>query len=369
MALAKDTQRGTWYFYGYYRDMMGTKHRYFKRGFKTKKEAKEAERILRLSNQDAAPSITLDDLVGIYHENFPSLGIKEVTLITDEGYYRNHIKEELGGIQLKDIKTPVVHRFIKGLAQKKQPNGKDYTASTINHAKNVLSKYMRYAVLLGYIEYNPCHGVPSFKNSEQIKDDSHKFWEVETFNYFINEVDDDYWKLVFSFLFWTGVREGELFALQWKDIDLAKQTAYICKTVTSKTSLSHYKITSPKNEHAYRTIDLQDILISALRSRYKEEINRDGFSSEWFVFGHVAPLSRSQLARFLDKYILQSGVPRITPHGFRHSHASFLISRHFEDQLIADRLGHTIAILHKTYAHIYKSNRTEMRDRLNDVIE
>lgn len=369
MALAKDTQRGTWSFYGSYKDLMGNKHRYFKRGFRTKKEAKEAERIYRLDHSNTTRSITLDDLVNLYRENFPSMSIKEVTLVTDEGYYRNHIKDELGGLQLNDIKTPIVHAFMNKLAQKKRPNGKEYTASTINHAKNVLSKYMRYAMLLGYIEYNPCHGVPSFKRAEEIKDDVNKFWELETFNYFINEVDDDYWKLVFSFLFWTGVREGELFALQWKDIDFAKQTAYICKTVTSKTSLGHYKITSPKNEHAYRTIDLQDILISALRSRYKNEIKKDGFSTDWFVFGHIAPLSRSQLARFLDKYILLSGVPRITPHGFRHSHASFLISRHFDDQLIADRLGHTIAILHKTYAHIYDSSRQDMRNRLNAVIK
>lgn len=369
MALAKDTQRGTWYFYGYYRDLTGKKHRYLRRGFKTKKEAKEAERVYRLTYSNTKQSITLDDLVQMYHENFPSLSIKEVTLITDEGYYNNHIKPELGNVQLKDIKTPVVHSFINKLAQKKTPNGKEYSASTINHAKNVLSKYMRYALLLGYIEYNPCHGVPTFKRAEEIKDDANKFWELEIFNYFIKEVDDDYWKLVFQFLFWTGVREGELFALQWKDINLAKQTAYICKTVTSKTNLNHYKITAPKNEHAYRTIDLQDIIVSSLRIRYKSESKKDGFSTDWFVFGHIAPLSRSQLARFLDKYILLAGVPRITPHGFRHSHASFLISRHFDDQMIADRLGHTIAILHKTYAHIYKSSRIEMRNRLNEVVE
>lgn len=60
MALAKDTQRGTWYFYGYYRDITGKKHRYLRRGFKTKKEAKEAERVYRLTYSNTKQSITLD---------------------------------------------------------------------------------------------------------------------------------------------------------------------------------------------------------------------------------------------------------------------------------------------------------------------
>jgi integrase len=367
MAQIKDKKTGSWSFYGTLTDVVGNKHRYHKRGYKTKKEAKAAENIYRITHSNMRESITLNELVGIYHEDFPSLAIKEVTLITDEGYYKNHIKEYLGDVQLKDINTPMVHDFINKLAQKKMPNGELYSVSTINHTKNVLSKYLKYAIVLGYLEYNPCHNVSSFKRAEEIKEEKIVFWELETFNYFISCVDDEYWRLVFMFLFWTGVREGELFALQWKDVDLGKGTAKIYKTVTSKTNLGHYKITSPKNDHSNRIIDLQDTLILALRKRFKDVKKKDGFTLEWFVFGLISPLSRSQLARFLDYYIELAGVPRITPHGFRHSHASLLISRRVDDEMIADRLGHTVYILHKTYAHIYKSMRQDMKSILNEI--
>ena len=62
------------------------------------------------------------------------------------------------------------------------------------------------------------------------------------------------------------------------------------------------------------------------------------------------------------------GVPQITPHRFRHSHASFLIrSDKIDDQLIADRLGHTVEEMHHTYAHIYEEARGDLKSILNEL--
>ena len=76
-------------------------------------------------------------------------------------------------------------------------------------------------------------------------------------------------------------------------------------------------------------------------------------------------ISRTGLARKLEMYINISGVKRITPHVFRHSHASFLIMNGIDDSLIAERLGHTVAELRKTYAHVYKSMRQNMKSILD----
>lgn len=87
---------------------------------------------------------------------------------------------------------------------------------------------------------------------------------------------------------------------------------------------------------------------------------------DYFVFGDIRPMSRTDLARKLEMYISISGVKRITPHGFRHSHASFLIMNGIDDSLIAERLGHTVAELRKTYAHVYKSMRQNMKSILDE---
>jgi len=52
---------------------------------------------------------------------------------------------------------------------------------------------------------------------------------------------------------------------------------------------------------------------------------------------------------------------RITPHGLRHTHASHLLSNPLiPEQLIAERLGHTVEVLRKTYSHIYEKHRKNM---------
>lgn len=368
MSVIKDKKRGTWYFHGYYRDVAGTRRVYCRRGFPTKKEAKEAEHAFLVSASVVRPSITLDELVLRYHNDFEVMGVKEATLISNESYYRNHIKEDLGSVQLSKFTAPLVTQFMASVAKRKQKDGRQYSVATINKTKEVLSKYLTYAVRLGFIEYNPCRAVGRFKRPADYDTKTPNFWEVKTFKYFLEFVDDPFWYDVFSFLFETGVREGEMFALQWSDVDLGSGVIHIRKSITYKTLGRSWAITSPKTKNSVRRIDLQDSLLALLRRRYAATSCLDGFSSDYFVFGGVTPLSRQALASNLDKYIKLAGVPRITPHGFRHSHASYLIrSGKIDDQLIADRLGHTVEEMRKTYAHIYEEARGDLRSVLNEI--
>lgn len=368
MAQQKDTKRGTWFFHGSCKDILGNTVRYCRRGFKTKKEAKEAEHLFRLQMASSRPTITLDELRHLYRSNSGSLAIKESTLVTDISTYKVHIEEDLGQLPLTTFTVPFLDNWRTLISKKKKKNGEPYSPRMINKVMETLSRYFAYAVRLGYMEYNPCHSLPAIKGSRGPNAKKRPvFWEQSTFNYFLSCVDDPYWYDVFLFLFGTGCREDELFALQWADIDLGSGKAHISKTITSKTTTGKWAITSPKTERSDRYIDLQDALLVRLRARFSAEKKKDGFSSSWFVFGHLAPLSRTQLARFLDKYIELSGVPRITPHGFRHSHATLLIRSGIDDQLIADRLGHTPAELRKTYAHIYADSRKEMIQKLNEI--
>lgn len=346
---------------------------YYKSGFKKKSDAIKAEQAFRDGySTNMGGGLTLDQIVIMYHESYRMQNVKESTLIGDESYYRHHIKPILGHYRLHDITPQAVERWKSYMIDKpKADNRKNgnthYSASSVNHAKNVLSKYLSYAVRLGYIPYNPCHNVPGYTNKEEIKNDRPvNFWEVDEFQKFIQCVDNDRYNDTFTFLFYTGLRESEMFALQWKDIDFIGQTVSITKSITSKTADHAWKLTTPKNKQSIRTIDLPNSVNDMLQKRFEHEKNKDGFNMDYFVFSDVRPMSRSDLARKLDMYIRESGVKRITPHGFRHSHASFLIMNGVDDSLIAERLGHTVAELRKTYAHIYKSMRQDMKSLLDE---
>ena len=370
MAVYKDTKRGTWYYTGHIKDASGNSHMYKKRGFKKKSEAQRAEQIFRLSRSESSGTMTLDDVVSIYQERIGSTGIKSTTMYGDMIYYNKHLKDTFGNKQVRSINPNTIEIWINAFREKKKPDGTLYSVSTINHAKNVLSKVMNYAKRIGQIQYNPVPSVPTIKDDKTIpkKTDAElNFWELDEYNYFMTFVNSEYWKEVFTFLFQTGVREGEMFALTWENVNLVKGTVYICQSISNKTNQDHYVVTTPKNRRSIRTIVLSDSLTDMLRECYKEQNKKDGFNQGYYVFGDIRPLSRSNLSRNLDKYIKLSGVKRITPHGFRHSHASLLINNKVDDAVIAERLGHTVSELRKTYAHIYTEKKDEMKAKLDAI--
>ncbi|WP_172885122.1 tyrosine-type recombinase/integrase, partial [Lentilactobacillus buchneri] len=60
---------------------------------------------------------------------------------------------------------------------------------------------------------------------------------------------------------------------------------------------------------------------------------------------------------------------RITFHGLRHTHASFLISKGVTDQYVARRLGHENTVVTRTtYAHLFKDKQTEEEDKTVELL-
>lgn len=372
MSVNKDKKTGKWYYSGKYKDITGKYHDYKKRGFDKKSDAKIAEEKFLSKIRGPLSRITLDSLVEMYADEYMAFNVKESTLVGDESYYYNHIKEVFGDkfvdeIASSDIEQFKVHMIHKPKLDRQGNAAGHYAAQTVNHALSVLSKYLTYAVKKGRLLYNPAISVKKYKDIEAIKKNSEEanFWEQSEYDEFLDHVDSTYWRDVFEFLYGTGVREGELFALTWDRIDLENDKVIIATNITSKTKSKGIKVTTVKNTHSDRSIDLQTYLHDMLKARYEVASKLDGFTSQYYVFGDINPLSRSTLARHLDRYIALAGVKRITPHGFRHSHASALIVAGVDDTLIAERLGHTVTELRKTYAHIYTKQRKDLKQTLD----
>lgn len=367
MAVKKDEKHGTWYYYGRYTDALGNRKQYKKRGFRTKKEAKEAEQAF-LVNPTNHTKMTLDEVVSLYVNRASVQAIKQSTIFTNMSMYKTHIKPVFGRLDVSAITANKIEAWLIDM-QNKKFRGKPLTVNTINQAKATLSKFLNYALRLGLINVNHCKLVPNIKPVQSDPTDNlhENFWELSEFEQFISSVDDDQWKDVFYFLFDTGVRRGEMLALKWKDIDFKNRTASIKATLTYRGIAKGATLTSPKTKRSMRIIDLPESLIKRLKMRYERESKKDGFTLDYFVFGDVTPTAQTSVYNYLNKYIKKSGVKKITVHGFRHSHASLLIEKGLPDALIAERLGHTVNELHKTYAHIYKRRRDEMKSKLDAI--
>ena len=172
-----------------------------------------------------------------------------------------------------------------------------------------------------------------------------KFWERTQFQTFIDAVDDDTYKALFSFMFFTGRRKGEIFAIQKSDIHGDSIT--FDKSVNRRTyKTGKWEITSTKEEKTCTVPVCKPI---------QDVINWYNPPKQGkFYFGGEKPLAPTTVDRAFKKYTAIAGLPPIRIHDLRHSFVSMLINNYNANFLvIADLISDTPEQIMRTYGHLY----------------
>lgn len=168
----------------------------------------------------------------------------------------------------------------------------------------------------------------------------------------------------FNYLFYMANRKGEATALKVKKIDFENHTVLIDESVTNKVTPEErgkgrtYAVTDRKTHSA-----LTESIPEALEPLLKEYIETLKLKPNDFMFFKTRPIPFENLRREMDKYITLAGVKRITPHQFRHTHATIIFSsgssKAEDAYIVAHRLGHSVKYTLDTYGSIYKEREEE----------
>jgi integrase len=159
----------------------------------------------------------------------------------------------------------------------------------------------------------------------------------------------------------TGIRRGELLGLRWSDIDTDAKTMHIERSIEQIGTT--VRIKEPKTKAGTRTISLPDIVIDVLRDHRRSQLElrmalgQGRLPDDAFIFVGIdgEPPKPFILSTQWIECARVIGMPHITWHSFRHSHASLLISAGMDVVQIARRLGHSSpAITLGTYSHMFK---------------
>ena len=163
---------------------------------------------------------------------------------------------------------------------------------------------------------------------------------------------------------YSGLRRGELFGLQWRDLDEHTNQLQV------RRSLFQGEITQPKTQHSERNVDLPEPIKARLQ-RYREQyppIGEDGF-----VF-------RTEKGRPLDpdnwyKRVFVPTVKRagltadVGIHSMRHGYASLLINQGESIKYVSRQLGHaSINITADLYGHIFRETSVSAMERLSQQV-
>lgn len=351
--------------------LTGKERRTTRRGFKTMKEAKQAERNLLLdveenglpSNQsDGFQDPTFGELAQLWLENYKTT-VKPSTFENVKSKVEKMTEEHFEGLKLKKITVAYCQRVVIELS-------KSYVL--YNHYLSVINRIFKYAVLMDVIDSNPFDKVIKPKSRQtQRKGNFLTKEELKKFLKLAQNTTLSYFFPLVHLMAYTGFRQGEALALKWSDIDFENKKITINKTavrIKEKQSLQ-----TPKTKNSKRVISIDPNTLSILKNWKKDQIkiyfkNGKHFEGkENFIFTNQRGewVHIHNFIRYFKRFIADHGLKPITPHGLRHTHASLLFSAGVEPKNISDRLGHsTVQITLDLYTHITEEQRTDTVDKL-----
>lgn len=363
-----------WYFRKSYRDLNG-KIRYYKSKMFSNREEAENEELLFKAKRDNNTLVKFTIVATDYFKESYKIK-KESTVYSYESVYENNIKKYFDDFYINNITVQNINFW------KKEIESKGYKINYLNKIYNILKSIFDFAMKNYNLETNVVNISGNFKlkNDEVMTDEEKlKYITYEQFNKFISVIDDLVWKTFFIFLYYTGMRKGEVQALTWNDIDFNNNEIIVNKTLSVKTK-DHYKITSTKNS-INRKIKINKILKEQLIT-YKESIQQySDFKETWFVFGCSRFMAQTTIDRKKHYYFNLAKVKEITIHEFRHSHVSLLINEYIKKSnqsnvkvdstkffiMMSNRMGHTIDVMQHTYMHLFPTIQNEIVDLLDNL--
>lgn len=330
-------------------------------GYSSRREAELAYIAFKGENKVVVPQS--DDLFKDIYAKYMKQKegtVKESTILTMDDAFRLHILPYFANYPLSKIKHTDILDWQEWL-QVPDKRGRKLSVTSINKYHTYLGNFLSFCIDFDYISQSPLQKIKKLKNQD--RKEEMIVWTENHYKAFMEQITDPVYAALYATLYLTGLRIGEALALTWGD--LKDNELNINKGLTRRTKNEtpngKKRITSTKNKSSDRIVLIPSTLkirLAALKEGYKKEQN---FSESNFIFGNHKPLPHESIKRIKDSACVSAKVPVIRIHDFRHSHASYLISKGFDIVTIAKRLGHSnIEMTLNRYAHLMPTRQEEL---------
>jgi integrase len=243
-------------------------------------------------------------------------------------------------------------------------------AETVRLHHGVLHRALDRAVRWGLLRSNPCDAVEPPKRARA----EMATWTAEQAAHVLAATDDDRLAALWRLAVLTGMRRGELLALRWADVDLARATVSVRRTLTrGPTGLT---IGEPKSAAGQRAVALPPSCVAALRRHRacQDERRRRG-GEAWVDTGLIFDRGDGQLLHpnvvwaAFRRLVARRGVPLIRFHDLRHTSATLALEQGIHPKVVAERLGHSdISMTLNRYSHVAAEMQRAAAARLDDLL-
>lgn len=346
---------------------------------KTKQEAaRKLKDVLNDIEQEIdieAQTQCLSDWLNYWLATYAKPNIKQSTYISYEGYIRNHINPKMGNIALNKLTVSRLQEFLIGLNVN---NGGKLSDKTVINLKNMLHCAMEQAVLNNIIAKNYLDAVrlPKRNTSEQ------RVLSIEEQTALIKAAKSYPNEASFGIILdlFTGLRKGELLALQWCDLCEEKKTLKINKTLNrlmvvdnpDSNQKTEIVIGSTKTNSSTREIPLFDKLFEDLMHHKERQIaqklavGRTHRETDYIItstdFSYLDPKNYEKL---FQRVCEKAGISDVHIHTIRHTFATRALENGVDVYALSKLLGHAqpSTTLNK-YGHALPKHKQECMDKI-----
>lgn len=347
-------------------DENGKKKYKRKRGFKTKKECEAAlaELITQIEKGTAIinDKMTVREYIEYWLMTYPKNHCQPSTY-KRYCYFANDIIKYLGTYKLTSLNPLVVQKFYEDLK-----TDKNNSNNTIIKLHRMFHLALKHAQKWQLLFVNPCDLVtpPPADEIEM------KYWTPDEISVYLDTLKDEFLYPAIYLAVHTGLREGELSALHWEDIDLVEKTLTVNKTMQRIDG--NLELKKPKTKKSSRVVTLFDSTAKFLKAMKNKDIAEKlkyGIELNYVLHWEDGrPVDPHYIAQNFPKVLAKYDfMPKVRFHDLRHTHATLLRKVKVDAKVISERLGHAdVAFTLKTYTHVNTDMQREETSKAENYL-
>lgn len=299
------------------------------------------------------------DWLNSWLENYIRPSVRDRTYERYAYIIEQHIRP-IGGIGLNDLSLLVLQRFITGLLSAgNRRTGKGLSANSVNTVISVIRNSLKTAHLLGLTAEDTADKLKRPKRKEKPVDCFTLAEQKKIEQAVITGKKDKLYGIILCL--YSGLRIGELIALEWHDIDFTKGILTVSKSChDGKNGLI---IDEPKTANSRRVIPLPKQLLPILKGIKKKS------DSPFVVSSDGKAVSVRSYQRSFELLLKRLNIAHKGFHSLRHTFATRAIECGMDVKTLSEILGHknpTVTL--NRYAHSLMEHKAEMMNKLGKLL-
>lgn len=343
-------------------------------------ECKIKKAIHELDNSLSSDNITFGEFLKKWLFEIKFLKIKNMSKCLYEGAYRRYIKDSsISKVKLKHINAATIQTFINKL---KRDN---VSISMIKATYLIISPCLKYAYDNNYIikDFTRSIILPSENEKTKLEKQNkiHAFTPEEQ-KQFINLIKNNKHECLYLTALYSGLRQSELLALTWNDIDFENKTISVNKIARYQQIIKDGEranfetiVQTPKTKGSVRVVPIPDELVKVLKHHKSKNIEvclKFGIkfkNSDLLFYGRNYNSYLTNTTIYIDfKRFAKKIRGEITFHDLRHTFATRLFELNINAKTVQKLLGHsTISMTLNIYTSVLQKVENEATNKLNDL--